>query len=237
MTGTGSLMPAQPSARWRRTGLLPLLLLVSVSALYLGHGSLYGRWINDDAGISYTYARNLALGHGLVLNPAGERVEGYSNPLWVFLLAVMFRAGLFDPMATPKLLSVAAAVASFALLGRISGKIFGRSNSLLHFLPALALACSVPFTAWSISGLENALYIFLILLAIDLRLSEFGEAARTPVSGLVLFLVSITRPEGVLYFAAAFVHGIAAALLNRRVTRRDLLWLAGFAVPFLTYHA
>ncbi len=237
MTGTGSLMPAQPSARSRRGRLHPLLLLAFVSALYLGHVSLYGRWIADDAGISYTYARNLALGHGLVLNPAGERVEGYSNPLWVFLLAVMFRAGLFDPVATPKLLSVTAAVASFVLLGRISERSFGRGDSPLHFVPALALACSVPFTAWSISGLENALYIFLILLAIDLRLAEFEEAERAPASGLVLFLVSITRPEGVLYFAAAFAHGIAAALGNRRVTRRDLLWLAGFAVPFLTYHA
>ena len=35
--------------------------LVALGGLvYLGHASLYGGWINDDAGISFTYARNFA---------------------------------------------------------------------------------------------------------------------------------------------------------------------------------
>ena len=39
----------------------------------------------DDAMISMRYARNLARGYGLVWNPGGERIEGYTNPLWVSL--------------------------------------------------------------------------------------------------------------------------------------------------------
>ena len=38
----------------------------------------------DDAYISFRYARNLAEGLGFVYN-AGERIEGYTNFLWVFL--------------------------------------------------------------------------------------------------------------------------------------------------------
>jgi len=34
----------------------------------------------DDAMISMRYARNLANGAGLVWNPGGERVQGFSNP-------------------------------------------------------------------------------------------------------------------------------------------------------------
>ena len=43
-------------------------------------------FLSDDCYISFRYARNLVEGHGLVYNP-GERVEGFSNPLWVLLLA------------------------------------------------------------------------------------------------------------------------------------------------------
>ena len=47
-------------------------------ALHLG-------WLADDAFISFRYSRNWANGEGLVYN-AGERVEGYTNFLWVAVL-------------------------------------------------------------------------------------------------------------------------------------------------------
>ena len=43
----------------------------------------------DDAMVSMRYARNLAEGYGLVWNPGGERVEGYTNPLWVLYMALL----------------------------------------------------------------------------------------------------------------------------------------------------
>jgi len=42
----------------------------------------------DDAMISMQYAKNFAQGLGLVWNAGGPRVEGYSNPLWVLIMAV-----------------------------------------------------------------------------------------------------------------------------------------------------
>src|SRR5438552_142444 len=51
----------------------------------------------DDAFISLRYARNLAKGHGIVFN-AGERVEGYTNFLWVVILAAPFLLRV-DPVA------------------------------------------------------------------------------------------------------------------------------------------
>jgi tetratricopeptide (TPR) repeat protein len=52
-------------------------LFALVLAVYLAH-AFYYRGLIDDAFISFRYARNL----GLVFNP-GERVEGYTNLLWV----------------------------------------------------------------------------------------------------------------------------------------------------------
>lgn len=39
----------------------------------------------DDANIFFTYARNIANGHGAVYNVGGERVEGFSSPLFTLL--------------------------------------------------------------------------------------------------------------------------------------------------------
>ena len=41
----------------------------------------------DDAMISMRYAYNLAHGNGLVWN-VGERVQGFTNPLWVLYMAL-----------------------------------------------------------------------------------------------------------------------------------------------------
>ena len=107
----------------RRPGPLLVAALLAAFALYSYHAWLYGTWINDDAGISFTYARNLAEGHGLVLNPGGERVEGYSNPAWVFLLALAIKLGLFDPVLTPKALAAAFTLGTFWLLARVALRI------------------------------------------------------------------------------------------------------------------
>ena len=63
-------------------------------------------FLTDDAFISFRYARNLLEGHGLVFNP-GERVEGYSNFLWVLELAAVWRALGVPPEDAAPWLSVA----------------------------------------------------------------------------------------------------------------------------------
>src|SRR5690348_12188698 len=64
-------------------------LLLSLGLL-LVHVNVY-RFLTDDSYISFRYARNFAHGYGLVFNPGYEHVEGYSNFLWVVLLAALDR--------------------------------------------------------------------------------------------------------------------------------------------------
>ncbi len=66
--------------------------LLTLGALLL-HAREY-QFLTDDAYISFRYARNLADGHGLVFNPGFERVEGYTNLLWVLILAAGALAGI-----------------------------------------------------------------------------------------------------------------------------------------------
>jgi len=76
----------------RRALLLVILLLAAFQALRFFVPV-------DDAYISYRYAENLAAGRGLVFDP-GERVEGYSNFLWVILLALSRILGAPIPAAS-----------------------------------------------------------------------------------------------------------------------------------------
>ena len=59
----------------------PLVLLLFC---FVWQSLYYFPYIVDDTFISLRYARNLIDGNGLVYNP-GQRVEGYSNFLWVVL--------------------------------------------------------------------------------------------------------------------------------------------------------
>ena len=47
---------------------------------------LQNAWLCDDAFITYRTADNLINGHGLTWN-AGERVQTFTNPLWLFTIA------------------------------------------------------------------------------------------------------------------------------------------------------
>ncbi len=211
------------------------LLIASVS-LYIFHVIYYGTWINDDAAISFTYARNLSEGYGLVVNPGGERVEGYSNPLWVFVLTLFFSAGLFDPVFTPKLIGILSTLTAFFLIFRISQNIFGSEKSFLHLLPLLLLAANVSFVVWSVSGLENGIYVLCVISSAYFYLRESDNDKRYPISGIIFFMTAIARPEGLLFFAAALFHKALSMVMKKEARKYDFLWAGSFIIPFMLYH-
>lgn len=201
--------------------------------LYLLHALLFGGWIVDDAGISFVYARNLAAGHGLVAQPGLPPVEGFSNFLWVLLLAPLLAVRLFDPVLTPKLVSAALVAASFLLLHRSLVRLdpAGRTVSLVT-LSLLALNTS--FVVWTVSGLENPLYVCLICLLFALLARERTESPSWRLSlaaGAVTVGIAMTRPDGIL-FAALY------PLLTLFAQGRPIEWRAAggrsgrFAVAF-----
>ena len=52
-------------------------------------------YVKDDAYISFRFGRNLLHGHGLSFNPGEAPVEGYSNPSWVVVFALLDMVGAF----------------------------------------------------------------------------------------------------------------------------------------------
>ena len=70
--------------------------IVAVALLVLAIAHIRYLWfVCDDAFITFRYAKNLAHGLGPVWN-AGERVEGYTNFLWMMIASLPIGLG-FDP--------------------------------------------------------------------------------------------------------------------------------------------
>src|SRR5207244_5605095 len=92
----------------------------------------------DDAFINFRYAENLAAGLGPVFN-AGERVEGYTTPAWVFLLAGLHRLGA-PLLGTAHVLGIAAAATTVLAAGALATRAAPRLGAIAGAFAAILRA-------------------------------------------------------------------------------------------------
>lgn len=203
-----------------------------IAALFLVHAAMFGDYVADDAGISLAYARNIAAGFGPVLYPGAAAVEGYSNPLWTFLItaAVALRLDGADGIPLLKALGLLLALATLALAVCAGPRAYPADR--MHWMAPALLAASTPFVFWSGAGLENALYGFLLLLAVTLQLREFAQGGRGIGSALVLAGVALTRPEGCAFFLAFLIHRVTAGPAAVTRPRALIAWTVAFVGLF-----
>lgn len=184
----------------------------------------------EDAGISFAYAKHFAEGEGFVAYPGGERVEGFSNPLWTFLMAACHFVGLSVWVSA----KVWGAIFGIATLPFVYGLVrrAGLSSKVAMLAP-LMFVLSPNFVIWCGAGLENSLYVFLIAFGMW-RLFVEHEQNKGPWSAFIFCLVAMTRPEGVMYAALAGVAMTVFAVVDKR-WRFIPLWVLTFAIPFGLY--
>jgi len=181
------------------------LAVLAIGAAVLGlHAFRYMPFLCDDALISLRYARRLLDGHGLTWN-AGERVEGYSNLLWVLSTAALGWLGI-DLVTSTRILGVAGMVLAMAAVVHA----FPPSSRSAVFPPGIAvlfLALSSAFAVWAIGGMEQPFVAALLAWAVVLCFPHL-ESRRTSframqAPGLCLALLCLTRPDAPLFTAAA----------------------------------
>ena len=102
-------------------------------------------FLSEDCFISFRYARNLVDGNGLVWNP-GERVEGYTNFLWVLILALGMRVHI-EPEIMSNIIGIASGVILLGVLLIFGARRFGWTHPLVWAM-LLILALSRTFTGW-----------------------------------------------------------------------------------------
>ncbi len=185
------------------------------------HAALFDH-VADDAYISFRYVRNALAGHGLVFNP-GERVEGYTNFLWILMLA----PGAARGVALPRLaagLGVVCMGAAVALRWRLAGEEAApaaEAATATWTVPAagaLLLCASGPVAYWAAGGLETGVFCLLILLLLNFvwRAGRVHEALGAGVAGALLCMA---RPDGLLYVIAGAGWLLCAGRPD--VARRD----------------
>lgn len=173
-------------------------------------------WLCDDAFISFRYADKWLEGSGLVFN-RGDRVEGYTNFLWVIELAALKWLFGVELPAGAQLLSFSFTAGTIALTAWIAARSRDRAQRAWVVVVALVLLLTERnFVVWSSGGLETRQFTFFVLLGYA-ALSELGDDWRARVGGsLALAAAQLTRPEGLMLAAI----GVGAFALERAVARR-----------------
>jgi arabinofuranosyltransferase len=181
-------------------------------------------WVCDDAFISFRYAQQLLDGNGLVFN-AGERVEGYTNLLWVLEVALLNAIGM--PMSIASIaLSVLATAGTFWIVMDLARSTpFASMRGLAVAAALLSLALNRNVAIWTTSGLETRQFSFFVLLAAWLaRRALAGKGSWLAVS-LVLGATELTRPEGTLIAASIGAWALYELARGRGPRLRPLLEL------------
>ena len=217
---TASHAPVSPSPTRS-----PLLLVLCLLFVFVFVCLLFVPFTSDDAYITMRYARHAAAGQGLCFNP-GERVEGYSNPLWLGLLVAAGRAGI-DFVVAAKVLGIAAGLGALLFALAIMVRLTERYDWLAA-LGLLPLVTCAPLAVYAVSGLETVLYACFLTAIVYCWLVPGGRAWWAAV--LCALAAAFTRPEGMVVLGAVLLwRGLTAFILQPRRDESRPYWLS---VPF-----
>lgn len=201
--------------RWSLLASLPALLLLAWQSTFVWP------FFSDDAFISLRYSQRLLAGDGLSWTD-GERVEGYSNLLWVLLTAGLGGLGL-DLVTGARVLGAAATtVALFALAHALRPHTLATAAKAA--LAPLLVASTQVVLGWTLAGLEGPLVLCCLSLGFAALLHRFAtspDVASWPrrwlgAASVPFALLCLTRPDGPLWVATtALGLGLASAAGGR----------------------
>lgn len=175
----------------------------------------------DDVYITLTYARRWAE-TGALEWTTGERVEGYSN----FLFMAMMALGALARLDIDLLAQIVAFLSAAGVIVMVERRLPRTGGGGLALL---ALVGWAPFNHWSMIGLEATFYGLLLAAGWACAL---GASSRWGVGIALLAAASMTRPEGALHLLAG-----ASTLILRPASARGARGSAMVAVLGLaTYH-
>jgi arabinofuranosyltransferase len=220
MHASAPIVPSDPSAPL--TPGVRFLLWAVPAVTVIVAGLLHGTFFIDDAYITFRYAENIAVGHGMVFNP-GEPVLGTTTPLFAAVLAGLKMLGIAVPTSARWL-----GLMSMAVVVLLLQTLAHRSISL-PVAAAMGLCLALhPDTAYmATSGMETAPSLALVLGGLLLSLQS-----RWLLAGGVAGAALLMRPDGVLIVVLA----VGVALLrDRKKAWQPLASAAAVVLPWVLY--
>jgi hypothetical protein len=195
----------------------------------------------DDAMISMRYAENIATGRGAVWNPGGERVEGFTNPLWTGWMALVHLMKLPKShvsvvvQATSGVLLIGIAIVAWWLARRIAEERLGESapseaSEIAGLAAAGLCAFYLPLANWALQGMEVGALALLVALAVALAVRALKRGTVSRAAYLLLALATWIRIDAAVSHVALLAYLVAVD----RARRRDhLAWGLGSLALFL----
>src|SRR5512140_2304427 len=158
-------------------------------------------WVCDDAYITLRTLDHFVHGHGLRYNIA-ERVQAFTHPLWLFLLAFPY-AITQDGFHTALFLGLVLSLLTLAVLLFRS-----KASPPSVALGVIALLLSRAFVDYSTSGLENPL-THALLLGFLLLLSDSPPSRhRLRLLAVLAGLATLNRVDALLLFAPGLIYSL-----------------------------
>ncbi|MFJ8915688.1 hypothetical protein [Amycolatopsis sp. NPDC102389] len=192
--------------------------------------------IAEDAYITFRYAQNIADGNGPVFN-TGERIEGYTNFLWMIVIALPKAAFGADIETSAVVLGILATLGAVLLayvtVNRVVARAAGESRPAYGVAAAVLVAGAGGLAAYGGSGTETPLFMLLVF-------GVFAAlAARRPVvAGVLVAFAMMTRPAGIAFAVLVGCWLVVAALRGRHTWWAPVGWLLGglvFAAPWTAW--
>jgi hypothetical protein len=219
----------------KKISTINFILFAGVCTIFVSHALYYLPLTSDDAFISLRYAKRLACGLGLTWTD-GEKVEGYTNLLWVLLNAVLGNL-LSDYMLSARIWGTIGGLLAVIFVS-LHPQDFPRIEKSRLMTGGIFLALSSPMAAWAVGGLEHsfmsgatAAALFFLMSALD---KESPDTRTLLLSGLLFGIVAITRADGVLFSAAA----ISGILLSNGLHKSTIKTMAIVSIfPVFLYGA
>lgn len=182
------------------------------------------RFIQDDAFISFIYSRNLVEGKGLTW--FGERVEGYTNFLWVIILTPVF---LFkaDPVFWSQIIGIILYGFTVYFFWKIA--IFLFEKVIPAFIASALLITNYSMISYATGGLETILNLFLITFTFYVYLKmisgdENNYRKSLSIISILSALSLLTRLDSLIPILI-FYFFIFIWLHNKNEKWADLLYL------------
>lgn len=165
----------------------------------------------DDSNIYLQYTRNFTSGFGIVYNPGGEHVEGFSSTLY-FLVCSFFNLFTASPEILILLFNLLIALVSCMLMLHTIKSVCEKYEvpplhiHLFYFVYLFWVFINPAFFGWTIITLmDSGIYTFLLICgyAYFIQLALSGETGKkqTRAISVCVFLMIIARPEGVIWSA------------------------------------
>lgn len=188
-------------------------------------------WVSDDAYITFRTVYNFVNGYGLTWNP-GVRVQSYTNPLWLFLLSLIF--AITDELYyTSIAISVVLSICAVLLLRQIA------ASEESFWIGITLLIVSKAFVDYSTSGLENPLlHVLLVVFYLTFYKRDLTEERTLLHLSLIASLLFMTRMDSLFLVFPALVYALWQAVPDPTT---PISWASSVkaviigAVPFLAW--